>query len=375
MSGIYLHIPFCKKACHYCDFHFSTSMQTKDAMIHAMEQEIILRSDFVEGPINTIYFGGGTPSILNGNEINKLLNKIRSVFKIGDNPEITFEANPDDLSLEKLVILRKAGINRLSIGIQSFQDNDLLLMNRGHTSEQAINCVKFAQNEGFNSISIDLIYGLPGLSASEWLANIQHAIDLNVQHISAYCLTIEKKTVFHNWHETNKISLPDDQQMLDQFVVLKDVLASNGFDHYEISNFGKPGYFSKHNSNYWLQENYLGIGPSAHSFNGNIRLWNVRNNSKYIQGINQGNPFNAQETLSQQDQFNEYILTRLRTKWGINKSELQKSNQVFFKAFERQLQKWLDQGMVYDSGPHFVLSSNGKFIADRIISDLFIIDQ
>ena len=375
MSGVYLHIPFCKKACHYCDFHFSTSVQTKDTMIKSMVKEIDLRYNFTDSPIETIYFGGGTPSILSSYDINTLLNKILETFHVVNEPEITFEANPDDLTLEKLKELKKAGINRLSIGIQSFHDDDLLLMNRAHSSQQASKCIKLAQQEGFNNISIDLIYGLPGLSSDNWLTNIQNAIDLNVQHISAYCLTIEKKTVFYNWHESNKIILPDDQQTLDQFVALTDLLVSNGFEHYEISNFGKRGYYSKHNSNYWLQEKYLGIGPSAHSFNGQSRMWNVRNNNQYIKAIAEEKSFHEQETLTPRDQFNEYILTRLRTKWGINKAELKDRHQSYFLILEEQLKKWLDQEMILENETFFILSPGGKFIADRIISDLFIIDK
>ena len=375
MSGVYLHIPFCKKACHYCDFHFSTSMQTKDLMIKSMVKEIDVHCNFTDTAIETIYFGGGTPSILGIQDIDTLLNKIKKTFLVVNEPEITFEANPDDLTSEKLRELKNAGINRLSIGIQSFHDDDLLLMNRAHSCDQAINSIKLAQEEGFSNISIDLIYGLPGLSASNWSANIQNAIDLNVQHISAYCLTIEKKTVFYNWHESNKIILPDDQQTLDQFVVLTDLLVTNGFEHYEISNFGKQGYYSKHNSNYWLQEKYLGIGPSAHSFNGQSRMWNVRNNNQYIKAIAEKTTFYDQETLTPRDHFNEYILTRLRTKWGINKAELKDRHQTYYAILKKQMKKWLDQKMVLENDTFFVLSPSGKFIADRIISDLFIIDE
>ncbi len=375
MSGVYLHIPFCKKACHYCDFHFSTSMQTKDLMIKSMVKEIDVHCNFTDTAIETIYFGGGTPSILGIQDIDTLLNKIKKTFLVVNEPEITFEANPDDLTSEKLRELKNAGINRLSIGIQSFHDDDLLLMNRAHSCDQAINSIKLAQEEGFSNISIDLIYGLPGLSASNWSANIQNAIDLNVQHISAYCLTIEKKTVFYNWHESNKIILPDDQQTLDQFVVLTDLLVANGFEHYEISNFGKQGYYSKHNSNYWLLEKYLGIGPSAHSFNGQSRMWNVRNNNQYIKAIAEKTTFYDQETLTPRDHFNEYILTRLRTKWGINKAELKDRHQTYYAILKKQMKKWLDQKMVLENDTFFVLSPSGKFIADRIISDLFIIDE
>ncbi len=375
MSGVYLHIPFCKKACHYCDFHFSTSMQTKDLMIKSMVKEIDVHCNFTDTAIETIYFGGGTPSILGIQDIDTLLNKIKKTFLVVNEPEITFEANPDDLTSEKLRELKNAGINRLSIGIQSFHDDDLLLMNRAHSCDQAINSIKLAQEEGFSNISIDLIYGLPGLSASNWSANIQNAIDLNVQHISAYCLTIEKKTVFYNWHESNKIILPDDQQTLDQFVVLTDLLVANGFEHYEISNFGKQGYYSKHNSNYWLQEKYLGIGPSAHSFNGQSRMWNVRNNNQYIKAIAEKTTFYDQETLTPRDHFNEYILTRLRTKWGINKAELKDRHQTYYAILKKQMKKWLDQEMILENETFFILSPGGKFIADRIISDLFIIDK
>jgi len=373
LSGIYLHIPFCKKACHYCDFHFSTVLGNKSQLIAAMLKEIKLRADFLSAPVDTIYFGGGTPSLLEQFEVGQILDEICKYHAISPSAEITLEANPDDLSMEKLKSLESAGINRLSIGIQSFRQEDLELMNRAHSALEARQCIDRAQEAGFSNISIDLIYGIPNLNSAAWKNNLQVALHLNIQHISAYCLTIEKKTVFDNWQKSERITLPGDEVMLEQFTQMKTILEEHGFEHYEISNFGKPDFFSRHNSAYWFQKPYLGIGPSAHSFKGNIRSWNIANNPGYIKAIETGNPFSKQENLSSKDQFNELLLTRLRTKWGVSKMELRDIGGSLYEEFKVNSDSWINKGMLTDTGSHLILAKQGVFIADAVISDMFVI--
>jgi oxygen-independent coproporphyrinogen-3 oxidase len=372
LSGIYIHIPFCKQACNYCDFHFSTSLGTKDALVKSIEQELISRKDYLTDPIETIYFGGGTPSLLNQEEIESLLATVRSNYEITSSPEITLEANPDDLNLTKLKELKKSGINRLSIGIQSFREQDLTLMNRAHNSEEALSCVGDAQSLGFENITIDLIYGVPNLSDDAWEANLTKAIELNVPHISAYCLTIEEKTVFHKWQSEKTISLPTDEDALGQFKMMQRSLRKAGYDQYEISNFGKPGNYAVHNSNYWKQKHYLGAGPSAHSFNGTSRSWNIRNNPRYIKAINTGLTYFEEEILSIEDQFNEYLMTGLRTSFGISLITLRKFSCFNETSFLGIIEKWLDQKYVTTENSIYKLSDSGKFISDAITSDLFL---
>jgi len=338
-----------------------------------MLKEIEMRSDFLSTPIETIYFGGGTPSLLDQLELGQLLDKIGEHHTISSSAEITLEANPDDLSLKKLKSLKRAGINRLSIGIQSFRQEDLELMNRAHSALEARQCVDLSQEAGFKNISIDLIYGIPKLNSGAWENNLRVALDLNVQHISAYCLTIEKKTVFDNWQKTNRITLPGDELMLEQFTQMKTMLEGHGFEHYEISNFGKPDFFSKHNSAYWFQKPYLGIGPSAHSFKGNIRSWNIASNPGYIKALGAGQSLSKQETLSAKDQFNELLLTRLRTKWGVSKIELQDIDGSLYKEFRVNSESWINKEMLIDTGAHLTLAKRGIFIADAVISDMFVI--
>ena len=370
--GIYIHIPFCKQKCHYCDFHFSTSLKNKEDLISCLLKEIEIQKSYLnEEIVDTIYFGGGTPSFLDAEEIRRILDKVYAEFSIISNPEITLEGNPDDFTLQKLQELKQAGINRLSIGIQSFNDVDLTWMNRAHNSNQATKCVQDAQSLGFDNITIDLIYGLPEMTIESWKINLQKALDLHVQHISAYNLTVEPGTALHHFVKTGKSQPLNDEAGAEQFELLINTLENNDFKHYEISSFGKEGYFSKHNSSYWKRKFYLGIGPSAHSFNGNTRQWNVANNAKYIKGINAGEvPFEL-EKLSKNDRYNEYILLGLRTIWGCEfdyiKSEFGEASLLSLK---QQLFNYSDQINMDEQS--FSLNQKGKAFADRIASELFV---
>ena len=370
--GIYIHIPFCKQKCHYCDFHFSTSLKNKEDLITCLLKEIEIQKSYLnEEIVETIYFGGGTPSFLDSLEIRRILDKVYAEFDVISNPEITLEGNPDDFTFQKLQELKQAGINRLSIGIQSFNDVDLTWMNRAHNSNQAIKCIQDAQSLGFDNITIDLIYGLPEMTIEAWELNLQKAINLNVQHISAYNLTVEKGTALHHFVKTGKSKPVNDESSAEQFKILIQTLEENGFIQYEISNFGKENYFSKHNSSYWKRKFYLGIGPSAHSFNGNTRQWNVANNAKYIKAINAGEvPFEL-EKLSKNDRYNEYILLGLRTIWGCEfdyvKSEFGEER---LRNLKEQLLNYSDQINIDEQS--FSLNQKGKVFADRIASELFV---
>ena len=370
--GIYIHIPFCKQKCNYCDFHFSTSLKNKEDLITCLLKEIEIQKNYLnEEIVETIYFGGGTPSFLDSAEIRRILDKVYAEFSIISNPEITLEGNPDDFTFDKLQELKQAGINRLSIGIQSFNDADLTWMNRAHNSNQATKCVQDAQSLGFDNITIDLIYGLPEMTIEAWKINLQKALDLAVQHISAYNLTLEPGTTLHHLVKTGKAKPLNDEAGAEQFEVLINTLESSNFQHYEISSFGKKGYFSKHNSSYWKRKFYLGIGPSAHSFNGNSRQWNIANNAKYIKVINAGEvPFEL-EKLSKNDRYNEYILLGLRTIWGCEfdyvKSEF---GEEWLLNLKEQLFNYSDQMNVDEQS--FSLNQKGKAFADRIASELFV---
>lgn len=370
--GIYIHIPFCKQKCHYCDFHFSTSLKNKNDLITALITEIGLQKDYLnQKPVETIYFGGGTPSFLDAGEIRRILDRVYSEFDVISNPEITLEGNPDDFTFQKLQELKQAGINRLSIGIQSFNDADLTWMNRAHNSNQATKCVQDAQSLGFKNITIDLIYGLPEMTIEAWEINLEKALALDVQHISSYNLTVEPGTSLHHLVKTGKSKPLNDEAGAEQFEVLINTLEHNNFQHYEISSFGKEGYFSKHNSSYWKRKFYLGIGPSAHSFNGNTRQWNVANNAKYIKAIKEGEvPFEL-EKLSKTDRYNEYILLGLRTVWGCEfnyvKSEF---GDEWLLTLKKQLFNYADQMNMDEQS--FSLNQKGKAFADRIASELFV---
>ncbi|HUS00411.1 MAG TPA: radical SAM family heme chaperone HemW [Chitinophagaceae bacterium] len=369
MSGIYFHIPFCKQACHYCNFHFSTSLNQKNEMIEAMIKELSLSS---KQTIDTIYFGGGTPSLLTNEEIKKLLDTAYRHFEICEDAEITLEANPDDITELKLAEWRSAGINRLSIGIQSFKEKDLAWMNRAHNAEQALWCIREVKNAGFQNYSVDLIYGTPGLSDDDWQQNVQTIIDLEVPHISCYALTVEPDTALQKMILLKRKEETDPEKAASQFLLLMSWLADAGYEHYEISNFAKPGYRSKHNSSYWQGKSYIGIGPSAHSFNGKTRKWNVSNNALYIQSLQKGIIPYEEESLSDVQKLNEYIMISLRTMEGIDLNFIEK---IFGKEKRCTLQsasnKYLHNYKLQTTNYKLTLTKEGKLFADGIAADLF----
>jgi len=372
MAGIYIHIPFCKQACFYCDFHFSTSLKYKDELLQALIKEISLQKNYLDGEtVETIYFGGGTPSLLNADEINLLVGTITGLHAVSSNAEITLEANPDDLNKDKLQSLRQTDINRFSIGIQSFFDDDLEWMNRVHRSNEAEASVKRAQDAGFENITVDLIYGYPLLNDQKWKYNLDKVFELGVPHISSYSMTVEPKTALAAFIKKKKQAEMNDQQSAGQFILLMDAMEQKGFEHYEISNFCRPGHYSRHNANYWKGVKYLGIGPSAHSYNGDTRQWNVANNAKYIQALETGQVPAETEVLTEADRLNEYIMTSLRTIWGLDLDKLNSiaagsAGQMLIAArrfFENQ---WIEQkdSLIY-------LTPMGKLYADHIASELF----
>lgn len=374
MAGIYIHIPFCKQACHYCDFHFSTSLKHKDAMVNALLDEIAMRKTELHQPVSNIYFGGGTPSLLETEAINSIIDQIYTNFKIVNSPEITLEANPDDLNLEKLAQLTHSEVNRLSIGIQSFFERDLKLMNRSHTSQQAFDVLADAKRY-FDNISADLIYGIPGLSDQDFKANISRLIQLNIPHISAYALTVEPHTALSKFIEKGIVDDVDDEQAERQFHLLTKELQQHGFDHYEFSNHGKPGYFSQNNIGYWTGKPYLGIGPAAHSFNIDYRSWNISNNVKYIKAIKNGEREYQGEKLNKVDQYNEYIMTRLRTKWGIDMNEVEEKFGVnYTNNLIDECAELIDEGVINIDKNKIYVTSRGKFLSDGIASRLFLLN-
>ena len=374
MSGIYIHIPFCRQACTYCDFHFSTSTQTVDAMIVSIEQEIILRKNYLEDEIvQTIYFGGGTPSLIDTHLIKSLLDVVHREYNVNPGTEITLEANPDDLTEEKSEGLIQAGINRLSIGIQSFSDDDLKFMNRAHDSGQALSAVKNARQAGFKNISIDLIYGIQQSSAEQWEKNLDVALNLGVEHLSCYALTIEPRTALADMIRKKKAAPTDDEKTALDFELLMKRAGEVGFEHYEISNFARDQKYSRHNTSYWQRKKYLGVGPSAHSYNGDSRQWNVSNNQQYIRSLKENIiPFEIEE-LSESNKFNEYILTSLRTMWGIDISLMEKEfSHLRKEELLGQIQNFIKEGMIMPAGNNFILTNEGKFFADRVAREMFI---
>jgi len=378
MSGIYIHIPFCKQACHYCDFHFSTSMKKKDDMVLALAKEIGMRKPFDsvqdDNIIETIYFGGGTPSVLSNEEINFLISEVYKNYKVIENPEITLEANPDDLSAERILELSRSPINRLSIGIQSFYEEDLKMMNRAHNSAEAKKCLEDA-TKYFDNISLDLIYGIPGMSDEMWRQNIQTALNFGIPHISSYALTVEPKTALSKLIQTGKIAEPQDEVASNHFMILVEMLQNNGFIHYELSNFGKENYFSKNNSAYWLGKKYIGIGPSAHSYDGEKRGWNIANNSLYIKAIQNNELPIETETLTISDRYNEYIMTGLRTIWGVSLDRIEKEFGLeYLNYLKKQSQKFLNDDLLSIENNILKPTPKGKFLTDGIASDLFYLN-
>ena len=376
MSGIYIHIPFCKNACHYCDFHFSTSLQKMPDMIQAIEKEIKIQQTYLSDTIDTLYFGGGTPSLLQKQDLKKLIIVLKENFQIADTAEITLESNPDDITQQKSDEWREAGINRLSIGIQSFFEADLRWMNRAHTAEQAKNCIEWVRGSGFENITIDLIYGSPGLTDERWIQNIETALSFGIPHLSCYALTVEPKTALAKMIAAKKTEAVDPEKQARHFAILTTTLEQAGFEHYEISNFAKPGFRSRHNSAYWQGAHYLGLGPSAHSFNGVSRQWNIANNTLYIQSLLQGIiPF-EKETLTKTQQLNEYIMTGLRTMEGISIDRIANQwGQIIADNILHNATQYLEQGHMVYRNPFLQLTISGKFLADGIAADLFVTDQ
>lgn len=388
-AGIYIHIPFCKQACHYCDFHFSTSMKKKEEMVLALAKELQLRkNEFREDPefsgVETIYFGGGTPSVLTVDEIQFLIDTVREHYVVAQNPEITLEANPDDLSEENLIAFAEIGINRLSIGIQSFFEEDLKLMNRAHDSVQAKKCLEIATRY-FDNISLDLIYGIPDPSQNgeqakqmtneRWRQNIQTALSFGIPHISSYALTVEPKTALNKLIQTGKVASPNDEVAQEHFMILVEMLEANGFIHYELSNFGKENFFSRNNSAYWLGKKYIGIGPSAHSYDGDSRSWNVANNALYLKALQNDELPNEVEKLTLEDRYNEYIMTGLRTIWGVSLVRIeQEFGAQYLDYLKQQSQKFIDDGLLSITDGILKPTLKGKFLTDGIASDLFYLN-
>jgi len=372
MAGIYIHIPFCKQACHYCDFHFSTSLTYKAELLKALQQEISLQKDFLNGEtIETIYFGGGTPSLLEGEEINRLISTITDLHTVSSNAEITLEANPDDLDQKKFKELRQTPVNRFSIGIQSFFDDDLIWMNRAHRSNEAESSVKRAQDAGFENITVDLIYGYPLLTDQKWKQNLDKVFELRVPHVSAYSMTVEPRTALASFIKNKKQAAMNEEQSSEQFIQLMEAMAMQGFEHYEISNFCKPGHYSRHNTNYWKGVKYLGIGPSAHSYDGEKRQWNVANNARYIQAIEKKTIPSEIEILTEENRLNEYIMTSLRTQWGLNLDQLNAIAKGASEQLLKEAEEFLEKGWTIQKDQTIYLTQTGKLYADHIASELF----
>ena len=372
MSNLYFHFPFCKQACHYCNFHFSTAIKSKDLIWDAMIKELQLRSDEVKSPLESIYFGGGSPSLISPEKIDSLLKKIKNQFSVLNTVEITLEVNPDDVTKNYLIELKQAGINRLSLGTQSFFDEDLKLMNRAHNSDQAIEALENVTNQ-FQNFSIDLIYGMPNSNITSWEKNIQRALKFNPPHISAYALTVEKKTVLYDQIKNKKIELISDEELKEQYEFLVLKMSALGFVNYEFSNFGRPGFFSINNQNYWNGKSYIGIGPSAHSYDGDVlRSWNISNNQLYVKSISSGELNFEKEKLSSKDLYNEYIMTGLRKIEGLSLSYVKiKFGKPYAEYLEAQVDKNLKSRNFYWDGDYLKISQKAKFLTDGLAADLF----
>ena len=381
MPGLYLHIPFCKKACHYCNFHFSTSLRLKEPLVEALLRELALRKDFFQEdktPLQSIYFGGGTPSLLSISELERIFEAIYSFFSIDASAEITLEANPDDLSEAYLQGLRQTPINRLSIGVQSFSDRDLEWMNRAHVAGQSHGAIEMALHAGFDNLTCDLIYGAPVTSDAQWSENIQTLIDYGIPHISCYCLTVEPKTALHHFVKTGKSPAVEEEKATRHFLDLIHAMNDAGYEQYEISNFAVPGHYARHNTAYWTGEAYLGLGPGAHSFNKVSRQWNLPNNALYVKGLSEGRDWAAlegtvyeQEILTPRDHYNEYVMTGLRTRWGCTKEKLAMLGAEFEAHFQKEAVPLIGQNLLTEDANSYRLSTSGKLLADFIASELF----
>lgn len=376
MAGIYIHIPFCKQACTYCDFHFSTSMRNKNAVLKAIEKEAELRKDFLGNhAIETLYFGGGTPSLMTSAELQSILNTLQSLFSFSNTLEFTLEANPDDLNKDKIAALKASGVNRLSIGVQSFMDDYLTWMNRAHRSAESIACIRGAQQIGIDNISIDLIYGLPNLTTTAWRDELKKAVDLNPTHISAYCLTVEPATALGYRVRTGKEKPIDEAAAEAQFQIMIEMLETAGYELYELSNFARDGFYSRHNTSYWQGKPYLGLGPSAHSFKPGERSWNISNNVRYLKEINEKRLPITTESLTRSNQYNEWIMTGLRTKWGIDLKEGFANFGIdLLQKNEKLITQLIDDGKAVLKNGILKLTRNGFFLADGIAASLFVVE-
>ena len=375
MAGIYIHIPYCKKKCIYCDFYFKINADDMRDMISCIKKELITRKNYVKAKqVKTIYFGGGTPSLLTNHYVKTILKTIYDNYKVCEKPEITLEANPDDLNRSKIENFFNIGINRLSIGVQSFSDDDLIFLNRNHSRADAISSIKMAQEIGYKNISVDLMYGLPKQSLKNWEDNLNLLFDLNIQHLSAYMLTVEKKTKLFEYVKKNKVKMIDDLTIIDQYYSLLNIAKKNNFVQYEISSFAKDNIFSKHNTSYWQNKLFLGVGPSAHSFDYKSRRWNIASNKKYIENLNNNNIYFEEEVLTISQQFNEYILTNLRTKWGIDINVIKsRFGGEFASHTKKMIQKWSKKKYIKQSNENVILTEKGSVLSDKIISDLFLV--
>jgi oxygen-independent coproporphyrinogen III oxidase len=374
MAGIYLHIPFCKQACYYCNFHFSTSLKQKNGFLEALLKEMALQHAYLQGEmVETIYFGGGTPSLLTAAELQRIMTALYGYFTIDKAAEITLEANPDDITDEQLANWKAAGINRLSIGVQSFFGEDLQLMNRAHNAQQAIDCITRAQAAGFTNLTIDLIYGSPTLTDEKWKQNVQRAIDLQIPHLSCYALTVEPGTALQHLISKNKAPAVSSDDQARQFLLLMDWLRAAGYEHYEISNFALPGKRSRHNSAYWQGKHYLGLGPSAHSFNGVSRQWNVSNNARYIASLADGTVPFEKEDLTGTQQVNEYIMTSLRTIEGMDLQHIQQlAGAQASRSLQQSSSRYIQQQLIRQEENRLILTEEGKLFADKIAAELFV---
>jgi len=372
-AGLYLHIPFCKQACHYCNFHFSTTLRSKPAMLDAILHELELQRDYLSGAeLSTIYFGGGTPSLLSIAELVQIFEKIHALHRVSSDAEITLEANPDDLSVEKLRDLRDyTPVNRLSIGIQSFFDDDLRWMNRAHTAVHARECLQAAAATGFQDLSVDLIYGAPTTPDANWAENLRIVLLEGIPHLSCYCLTVEEGTALAHFVRKGAMQPVDEERAARQFEYLQDATAAQGYEHYEISNFALPGRYSRHNSSYWSGTPYLGIGPSAHSFDGHSRQWNIAHNARYMSALQAGHISFERETLTSAQRYNEYVMTSLRTIWGCEIVRIEAFGEPYAGYFKAEKKQFLHDGLLENTGTHIRLTRTGKLLADRIASDLF----
>ena len=373
MAGLYIHIPFCKQACYYCDFHFSVNTSIQAELVKAIIQEIEMQVHYLAGePLDTLYFGGGTPSLLTDAELNVIFNTIGKLYSVSPNPEITLEANPDDLTKEKLTALAGAGINRLSIGVQSFDNHVLKFLNRAHSAIEAEQCIEAAHQAGISNLSIDIMFGLPNQHELILQKDLAKALTLQPSHISVYSLTVEEKTVFGKWAQQGKLKITDEPEAARQFEVVMDTLESNGFIQYEISNYAKPGFESRHNSSYWQRKKYLGIGPSAHSYNGHTRQFNVRNNHHYVKALNTGKiPFEM-EQLTLTNKINEYIFTSLRTNIGCSLAVLKKDYNYDLAALPgNPLLRMVNQNLITLKADTVLLTRAGKLVADQLAMEFF----